>query len=62
VQQVTDPAGASGSWAAIDREVVDAAALIPYGNDYRKDFVSRRVSNTFIHPVTGPLISQMWVQ
>jgi YVTN family beta-propeller protein len=61
-QQVTDPARASDTWAAIDRAVVDAAAYIPYGNNLRYDFVSRRVANTLVHPVTGPLIAQMWVQ
>jgi peptide/nickel transport system substrate-binding protein len=60
--QINDPAGASDAWAAIDRKVVDAAAIIPFGNDLRQDFVSRRVGNTLVHPVTGPLIAQMWVQ
>jgi ABC-type oligopeptide transport system substrate-binding subunit len=60
--QVTDPAGASDAWASIDRKVVDAAAIIPFGNSIRQDFVSRRVGNTVVHPVTGPLIAQMWVQ
>jgi peptide/nickel transport system substrate-binding protein len=61
-QQVTDPAKASDAWAKVDRAVVDAAAYIPFGNDVRYDFVSRRVGNTLVHPVTGPLIAQMWVQ
>ena len=29
---------------------------------FRQDFVSRRVGNVRVHPVTGPLIAQMWVQ
>ena len=61
-QQVTDPAGASDAWAAIDRKVVDAAAYIPFGNNLRQDFVSRRVGNILVNPVTGPLVAQMWVQ
>ena len=60
--QATDPAGASDAWAAIDRMVVDAAAIIPFSNSVRQDFVSRRVGNTLVNPVTGPLIAQMWVQ
>jgi peptide/nickel transport system substrate-binding protein len=60
-QQATDPARASDAWTSIDRAVVDAAAYIPFGNDVRYDFVSRRVGNTLVHPVTGPLIAQMWV-
>ena len=42
--------------------MVDAAAIIPFGNNLRHDFVSRRVGNTLVHPITGPLIAQMWVQ
>jgi YVTN family beta-propeller protein len=60
-QQVTDPGGASDAWAALDRKVVDAAATIPYANSVRQDFVSQRVGNVSIHPLTGPLIAQMWV-
>jgi peptide/nickel transport system substrate-binding protein len=61
-QQVLDPGGASGAWTHIDREVVDAAAVIPFGNDVGQDFVSRRVGNLLVHPLRGPLIDQMWVQ
>ncbi len=61
-QQVSDPGAASDAWAAIDREAVDAAAVIPFDNIVKQDFVSRRVGNTLIHPLTGPLIAQMWVQ
>jgi len=61
-QQVADPAAASAAWAAIDRKVVDSAAYIPFGNNIREDFVSRRAGNVIVHPVTGPLIAQMWVQ
>jgi hypothetical protein len=56
------PGGASEAWAANDRQVVDAAALIPYSNNGRRDFVSRRVGNVLVHPATGPLIAQLWVQ
>jgi len=61
-QQVTDPGGASDAWAAIDRSLVDAAAVIPFGNNVRQELVSRRVGNALVHPVNGALISQMWVQ
>jgi ABC-type oligopeptide transport system substrate-binding subunit len=61
-QQVTDPAKASDAWASVDRAVVDAAAYIPFGNDARYDFVSRRVGNPLVNPITGPLVAQMWVQ
>jgi YVTN family beta-propeller protein len=61
-QQVTDPGAATDAWARIDRDIVDAAAVIPLGNDVREDFVSRRVGNLVVHPILGPLIDQMWVQ
>jgi peptide/nickel transport system substrate-binding protein len=62
VQQVTDRGSANDAWGRIDREVVDAAAVIPFGINLRQDFVSRRVGNALVHPITGPLIAQMWVQ
>jgi ABC-type transport system substrate-binding protein len=61
-QQVTDPGSANDAWSRIDRKVVDAAAVIPFAVSVRQDFVSRRVGNTLVHPLTGPLIAQMWVQ
>jgi peptide/nickel transport system substrate-binding protein len=61
-QQATDPTGASDAWATIDHKLVDAAATIPYGNSVNHYFVNGRVGNTNIHPITGPLIAQMWVQ
>src|SRR5215213_1089242 len=60
-RELTDPATANDIWATIDRAVVDAAATIPFGNNLRQDLVSRRVGNVLVHPVTGPIISQMWV-
>ena len=50
------------AWAAIDRRLVDAAATIPYGNSVNHYFVGGRVGNTVMHPISGPLIAQMWVQ
>ncbi|MDX6231210.1 MAG: hypothetical protein QOH68_161 [Nocardioidaceae bacterium] len=62
-QQVTaDPGSANDAWAVIDRELVDAAATIPYGNSVSHYFVSDRLGNTIIHPIAGPLIAQMWVR
>ena len=61
-QQLTDPAKASHMWARIDRAVVDAAAIIPFGTNLRRDLVNPRVGNTLVHPITGPLIAQLWVQ
>ena len=61
-QQVTDPAAAADAWAAIDRAVVDAAAIIPFGNNERHEVVSSRVDNILVHPLSGALVSQLWVQ
>jgi peptide/nickel transport system substrate-binding protein len=61
-QQVADPGSASDAWAAIDHDVVDAAAVIPFSNNEQHELVSRRVGNTLVHPSTGMLIAQLWVQ
>jgi peptide/nickel transport system substrate-binding protein len=60
--QVTDPGRANDVWAVVDRRMVDAAAFIPFGAEETQNFVSRRVGNTLVHPIHGPLIAQMWVQ
>ena len=54
--------GAGRAWAALDREVVDAAAIIPYGQSVQRYYANPRVGHTLIHPITGPLLAQMWVQ
>jgi peptide/nickel transport system substrate-binding protein len=61
-QLTADPGSASDAWATIDRNLVDAAATIPYGNSVNHYFVSDRVGNAILHPITGPLIAQIWVQ
>ncbi len=60
-QQVADPGKASDAWAALDRQVVDDAAIIPFFGSLQQDFVSKRVDNVLVNPQLGPLISQMWV-
>jgi peptide/nickel transport system substrate-binding protein len=61
-QQLTHPHKANHIWTRIDRAVVDAAAIIPFGTDVRRDLIGPRVGNALVHPLTGPLIAQMWVQ
>jgi peptide/nickel transport system substrate-binding protein len=61
-QQVADPGKANEAWAALDRSLVDAAAIIPFDNSVRRDFVSRRVANLQVNPLIGTILSQMWVQ
>ncbi len=60
--QVDDPGAASDAWAALDRKMVDAAAIIPLFNSQRLDFVSHRVGQVFVSPQYGPLTAAMWVQ
>ncbi|HEU4945685.1 MAG TPA: hypothetical protein VFT31_00895, partial [Kribbella sp.] len=60
--QLTDPARASEAFAALDRAVVRAAAVIPFSTIQQQDFVSHRVGNLNVHPLFGPLVAQMWVQ
>jgi ABC-type transport system substrate-binding protein len=61
-QQLVDPGRASDVWASIDRTVVNDAAIIPFGVELHQDFVSKRVGNTTVNTLIGPLIAQMWVQ
>jgi peptide/nickel transport system substrate-binding protein len=58
----TDPRSANTRWAHIDRQLVDAAAWIPYSNGEALDFVSKRVGNFQFHPTWGPLLDQLWVR
>jgi peptide/nickel transport system substrate-binding protein len=61
-KQANDPAGAGDAWTPIDRQLVDAAAIIPYSNMESHYFTSGRVGHLLIHPMHGPLIAQMWVR
>jgi peptide/nickel transport system substrate-binding protein len=60
--QASNPDGAGHAWARIDRKVVDAAAIIPYGQSVQRYVVNPRVGHTLIDPITGPLLAQMWVK
>ncbi len=48
---ITDPAKASAQWAAVDRAVVDKAAVVSLFNPKKIDFVSPGVGNFIFHPV-----------
>jgi peptide/nickel transport system substrate-binding protein len=61
-KQANNPARAGDAWTEIDRQLVDAAAIIPYGNTESHYFTSGRVGHLLIHPMHGPLIAQMWVR
>jgi YVTN family beta-propeller protein len=57
IQQEDAPA-AWKSWAAIDRQITDAAPFIPLLNPVTYDFVSERLGNY----QSGVLLEQLWVQ
>ena len=56
-----DVLGAADLWAAVDRAITDAAPVIPYITQRAGALVSTRVGNVQFHPVTGILLSQMWL-
>ena len=58
----TDPRAADAQWAHIDRELVDAAAWIPWSTGKEIDFVSKRVGNFQFHPAWFLLFDQLWVR
>ena len=61
-QTDADPASANAAWAAIDRKLVDAAAVVPLFDRRSVTVVSERVQNVQLHPYWGVLLDQLWVQ
>ena len=61
-QTDADPASANAAWAAIDRKLVDAAAVVPLFDRRSVTVASERVQNVQLHPFWGVLIDQLWVQ
>jgi YVTN family beta-propeller protein len=59
--QARDPAAAAGQWAAIDRELVDAAPWVPLYNPTDLTVLSARTGNYQFHPYWNLLIDQLWV-
>jgi len=62
VLQTSDPHSAALLWSKIDREVVDQAPWVAYGNLQQIDFVSGRVGNYTYNPQWGVLLDQLWVR
>jgi peptide/nickel transport system substrate-binding protein len=60
--QERDPAAASESWAALDREVTDKAPWVTLYTFNSADFVSERAGNYQHHPIWGALFAQLWVR
>ena len=60
--QFTDPHLANELWARIDRKLTAVAAWLPIVNPKGTDLVSERVGNYTYSPVTGVILSQLWVK
>jgi peptide/nickel transport system substrate-binding protein len=60
--QERDPAAASESWAALDRELTDNAPWVPLYSFNSADFLSKGVGNYQHHPIWGALLAQLWVR
>jgi YVTN family beta-propeller protein len=61
-QTDADPASVNAAWAAIDRQLVDAAPVVPLFDRRSVTVVSERVQNVELHPFWGILLDQLWVQ
>jgi YVTN family beta-propeller protein len=60
--QLSDPQAAASLWSEIDRDVMRQAPIIPVGNGWAADLVSRRVGNYQYNPQWGVLLDQLWVR
>jgi peptide/nickel transport system substrate-binding protein len=60
--QTTNPAAASGLWAAIDRRITLDAPWVFIVNPSGLDFMSARVGNYQHNPQWGLLLAQLWVK
>ncbi len=61
-QQVTDPAQAALTWAAVDRAVTYAAPWVILANLNNVDFLSTRVTNYQYNPFLGVLLDQLEIR
>jgi len=62
-EELTDPAQAAATWAAVDRGVTDAAPWVVLVNLTAVDFVSSRVTNyQYSLPIGGVLLDQLQVR
>jgi peptide/nickel transport system substrate-binding protein len=58
----TNPRGANLAWAAIDRQIVARATLLPLVDLKGIDFVSARVRHYQFHPYSGIIADQLWLR
>jgi peptide/nickel transport system substrate-binding protein len=60
--QVTDPDAAVGTWARIEKQLVDLAPWVPLVTPWSGDLVSERVGNYRYNPTERILFDQLWVR
>jgi YVTN family beta-propeller protein len=60
--QIRDRARANVLWAQIERQIIDAAPIVPILNPNAFDFVSKRVGNFQFNQAVGALRDQLWVR
>lgn len=60
--RASDPYASAEAFRALDRELTELAAVVPFTNGTALVFVSSRVGNVQVNPKAGPLLSQMWVR
>jgi peptide/nickel transport system substrate-binding protein len=58
----TDPAAATASWTAIDRELTDLAPLVTLFQINKLDITSARVGHFRSSPLFHFIFSEAWVQ
>jgi peptide/nickel transport system substrate-binding protein len=60
--QAADPGRATSEWAALDRDLLALAPLVPFVNGSYSDFVAARVGNYQAAPLWQELVDQLWVR
>ena len=59
---LSDPARAAAVWAAVDRQLTDAAVWVPTVTLRDVEVTSRRLGNYQYNPVWGFLADQAWLR
>jgi peptide/nickel transport system substrate-binding protein len=60
--QATDPTTATAVWRAVERRLVDDAAVVTYDNRRDINLTAARVQNFQYHPFLGVMFDQLWVR
>jgi YVTN family beta-propeller protein len=60
--ETSDPKASSERWAAVDRDLTDAAPWLSFTNGVFVEVKSQRVGNYQTSPLWGTLLDQLWVR